>query len=273
MCEALIAVYEARRDPAILQRAVNVARRLTVELCAPSTGSNGWVIEHYTSDWVPDPLKNKDADPLSEEYIFRPPGFQPGHAAEWAKLLLLLERHCKEAAAASMMRNLGRVEAGVVPEYEWMLPRARELFGLVVGQGWDEKLGGLAYLVDETGTIRDGNKYYWALAEGIAAAGLLFVRCSSDTNGSVKESAVFYREWYNKMWEYAEAHFIDTARGGWYPMLDPNNVRTDLHAGEGHTGLPVKCYPSKTDYHPLAACYEVLRAIEAQLKVEPEANI
>ena len=45
-------------------------------------------------------------------------------------------------------------------------------------------------------------------------------------------------------------------------MLDAANRRTDLHAKPGHTGPPVKCYPSKTDYHPLAACYEVLRTLE-----------
>ena len=30
-----------------------------------------------------------------------------------------------------------------------------------------------------------------------------------------------------------------------------------------HAGPPVKSYPSKTDYHPLAACFEVLRVIES----------
>lgn len=89
MCEALIAVYEATRTLHHLHRAAEIARRLTVDLADRS----GWVVEHYTPEWVADPSKNADATAGSEEYIFRPPGFQPGHAVEWAKLLVLLERH------------------------------------------------------------------------------------------------------------------------------------------------------------------------------------
>ena len=59
-----------------------------------------------------------------------------------------------------------------------------------------------------------------------------------------------------------QAHFIDGERGGWYPMVNVDNTRVDTHAAPDHTGPPVKCYPSKTDYHPLAACYEVLRALK-----------
>ncbi len=44
-------------------------------------------------------------------------------------------------------------------------------------------------------------------------------------------------------------------------MVNVDNARVDTHAAPDHTGPPVKCYPSKTDYHPLAACYEVLRVM------------
>ena len=101
------------------------------------------------------------------------------------------------------------------------------------------------------GKVLDPNKYYWALAEMIAAAGLL---------GQRTGKAVYW-EWYDKAWEYALEYFIDEERGGWYPMVNAENVRTDTHAGPNHFGPMVKCYPSKTDYHPLAACYEVLRAM------------
>jgi len=70
-----------------------------------------------------------------------------------------------------------------------------------------------------------------------------------------------YWGWYDTAWVYAQEHFIDGERGGWYPMVNVDNERVDQHAAADHTGLPVKCYPSKTDYHPLAACYEVLRAL------------
>ena len=104
---------------------------------------------------------------------------------------------------------------------------------------------------DMEGSTLDQNKYYWALAEMIAAAGLLAQRTGSAA----------YWEWYDKAWVYAKATFIDTERGGWYPMVNAANERVDTHAAPDHVGPPVKCYPSKTDYHPLAACYEVLRAL------------
>ena len=91
---------------------------------------------------------------------------------------------------------------------------------------------------------------------------MLAVRCATHPDPSVQTSTATYQKWYSKMWKYAKAYFIDE-RGGWYPMLNAQNVRTDLHAAADHTGSPVKCYPSKTDYHPLAACWEVLRALEA----------
>ena len=90
-----------------------------------------------------------------------------------------------------------------------------------------------------------------AMAEMLGAAGLLAVRTGKP----------LYQEWYNRGWDYAVAHFIDPVHGGWFPMVNADNVRTDTHAKADHTGLPVKSYPSKTDYHALAACYEVYRAL------------
>ena len=58
MCEALIALFEATGDAAYLERATTVARKLTVELPAVA-GCTGRVCEHYTTDWVADPDKNK----------------------------------------------------------------------------------------------------------------------------------------------------------------------------------------------------------------------
>jgi mannose/cellobiose epimerase-like protein (N-acyl-D-glucosamine 2-epimerase family) len=89
----------------------------------------------------------------------------------------------------------------------------------------------------------------------IAAAGLLAARCPGEA---------VYREWYGRAWAYCEEHFVDCERGGWYPMLSADNARVDPHMPacmRGKGGPAVKSYPSKTDYHPLAACYEVLQVM------------
>ena len=45
-------------------------------------------------------------------------------------------------------------------------------------------------------------------------------------------------------------------------IADDGHARVDPHMPaclRGKGGPAVKSYPSKTDYHPLAACYEVLQ--------------
>ena len=266
MCEAQIALFEALGQIWYLERATGIAHRLVVELPTKAgksklynfrhiqlqsncfnyihifyylkAGCYGCIVEHYTSEWHPDPDKNRDTNPSSEEYIFRPFGFQPGHSFEWAKLLLLIESHHKKLDTKEK-------------EIAWVLPAAELLFETACAYGWDKERGGAFYTFDSNGKVLDTNKYYWALVEMIAAAGLL---------GQRTGKAVYW-EWYDKAWEFALKYFIDEERGGWYPMLNAENMRTDAHAGPNHIGPMVKCYPSKTDYHPLAACYEVLHAM------------
>ena len=145
----------------------------------------------------------------------------------------------------------------IAAETGWMVPTAKRLFERATVDGWDAAHGGLVYLVqlepDGRTSWRDDNKYYWALAEMIGAAGLLAVRTGEER----------YWRWYDAAWACAHSGFIDAERGGWYPMLNARNERVDPYASADHVGLPIKCYPSKTDYHPLAACWEVLRALES----------
>ena len=95
-----------------------------------AAGCNGKVVEHYTSEWEPDPEKNKGVDPASEEYIFRPFGFQPGHSFEWTKLLIMIER--LQTAAGSTEDECG-----------WLVPTAELLFKTACECGWDFDRGGL----------------------------------------------------------------------------------------------------------------------------------
>ena len=169
---------------------------------------------------------------------------------EWSKLIVLIERHTIAGAAAAAAEG----GAAAVAATAWMLPTAEALFDEAIKCGWDgENGGGLCYTYGEDGKHLDKNKYYWAMAEMLGASGLLAVRTGK----------AHYREWYERGWRYALKHFVDVERGGWFPMVNADHVRTDTHAKPGHTGLPVKSYPSKTDYHALAACYEVHRALSA----------
>ena len=124
---------------------------------------------------------------------------------------------------------------------DWMLPRARHLFDVALEKSWDDENGGMHYTFAPDGTILDRDRYYWVLSETFAAAAALALRTGDDR----------YWDWYDKAWAYSDRYFVDHEYGGWYRILDANNQKYD----------ELKSPPSKTDYHPLGACYETLEAL------------
>ncbi|WP_049903744.1 AGE family epimerase/isomerase [Halococcus agarilyticus] len=177
-CEALLAAYEATGDEAHLDRAATVAASLVRDRADEA----GRVWEHYTTEWEPDLAYNRD----EPDHLFRPWGYQPGHHAEWAKLLCHLAEHRDDA---------------------WLVPRAKELFDTAVAIGWDENHGGFHYTVDESGEPVVADKYGWALAEGIGAAARLAVHDET------------YLEWYDRLQGCATDHVVNPRFGNWYERL------------------------------------------------------
>jgi mannose/cellobiose epimerase-like protein (N-acyl-D-glucosamine 2-epimerase family) len=218
-CEALLAAFDATGQPRYLHRAEQLARNITLRQAGLS---DGLIWEHYHADWSVDWDYNKD----DKTNTFRPWGYQPGHFTEWAKLLLILERHADQLSDA-----------------HWLAPRAIELFDIAVKQAWDHEHGGIVYGFAPGGGICDGGKYCWVQTESFAAAALLARRTGAEK----------YWQWYQRIWEYCWAHFVDHASGTWQRVLTRDNRKTSDE--QSATG--------KTDYHTLGACYEVLNAIGA----------
>ena len=225
-CEAMLTAYEATKNVRYLDRAELLARNITERQTALA-GNLIW--EHYDSNWQVDWEYNKE----DKTNIFRPWGYQPGHLAEWAKLLLILERHRPAP---------------------WQLPRAEQLFGEAMKRAWDEKNGGLVYgfgpvvaegavpVADGLQTeVCDSDKYFWVQAESLAAAALLAHR-----TGKAE-----YWEDYQRLWAYAWTHFVDHQHGGWWRILRGDNSK---YSDE-------KSPAGKVDYHTMGACYEVLNVL------------
>ena len=124
-CEALIAAFEATNQKKYLNRALLIAKNICVR---QAEQADGLIWEHYDHNWQIDWLYNKN----SPDDLFRPWGFQVGHLTEWAKLLIILERHVDE---------------------EWLVPRAQELFDDAIEMGWDEKNYGLYYGFAPNGAV------------------------------------------------------------------------------------------------------------------------
>ena len=123
----------------------------------------------------------------------------------------------------------------------WMVARARSLFDTAVERCWDGERGGMHYTFAPDGRILDTDRYYWVLAETFAAAALLALRTGDSR----------YWDWYDRAWEFSARHLVDHEYGGWYRVLDANNRKYD----------DLKSPAAKTDYHPLAACYDTLEAL------------
>jgi mannose/cellobiose epimerase-like protein (N-acyl-D-glucosamine 2-epimerase family) len=187
LCEAMLAAFEASAEPRYLQRALTLADNMTRRQAAKA---GGLVWEHYDANWEIDWEYNRD----NPKHLFRPWGFQPGHQTEWAKLLLILDRH---------------VDA------EWLLPTARRLFDIAVMRSWDLQFWGLCYGFAPDGFVCDDDKYFWVQAESIAAAALLAERTGEP----------LYWDWYDRLWRYAWDHFVDHQHGAWFRILDRQNQK------------------------------------------------
>ena len=188
-CEAMLWAYEATGEAHYLDRAETLAHSITVRQAALAGGR---IWEHYRRDWSVDWDYNRE-DP---KHLFRPWGFQPGHQTEWAKLLLILNRHRPSAL--------------------WV-QTAERLFLDAIETSWDAKYGGLAYGFDPQGQICDGDKYFWVQAESFAAAWLLY----KETGKSV------YLDWYERIWQFSWDHMIDHQHGAWFRIRNPDNSPID----------------------------------------------
>ncbi|WP_432722154.1 AGE family epimerase/isomerase [Jeongeupia wiesaeckerbachi] len=186
-CEAMLAAFEATGETRYLDRAELLAHNICVRQAALA---HGLMWEHYDADWQVDWDYNRD----DKTNIFRPWGYQPGHLTEWAKLLLILERHRPQP---------------------WLLPRAEALFDVAMSRAWDAEHGGLFYGFGPQDEICDGDKYFWVQAESLAAAALLGARTGKKR----------YWDDYQRLWAYAWAHFVDHRYGGWYRILRADNSK------------------------------------------------
>ncbi|WP_395142257.1 AGE family epimerase/isomerase [Schlegelella aquatica] len=117
-----------------------------------------------------------------------------GHQAEWAKLLLVLDR---------------------LRPAPWLLPRAQALFDFTVAHGWDEEARGLFNRMAPDGSLCDDRKAFWVQSETATAAALLGHRTGLET----------YWRWYDRLWSYCWDYFIDHEHGAWYHTLTRDNRR------------------------------------------------
>lgn len=220
LVEALLEAFEATQEHRFLDRAGTVARRVAVDLAGQA---HNVIWEHFHTDWTVDWSYNRD----TPRDLFRPYGYLSGHLMEWAKLLLLLERRRPS---------------------EWLLPTAQHLFRTATERAWDNQNGGFLYSFAPDGSIVDDDKYYWVMAEAVAASAVLFARTTDPR----------YLEWYNRIWDYVWEHMVDHRFGGWYSLLSRDNQRKQPDFSRGKVDF----------YHQLSACITAAQALGGQERSE-----
>ena len=148
MVEATIVAYNATGEKKYINRAYKIAEKITRNL---TRKSNGLIYEHYKTNWEIDFDYNKNADKYSLANLLRPYGFLPGHWAEWAKLLLMIERYKPE---------------------KQLLETAEYLFNKSLEYSWNYNRGGFSYAVWIDKKLIDPDVHYWQHVEELSAAAL-----------------------------------------------------------------------------------------------------
>ncbi|AXT86625.1 N-acyl-D-glucosamine 2-epimerase [Aeromicrobium sp. A1-2] len=151
-------------------------------------GHNWRIPEHYDHDWTPIPTYNLEqpADP------FRPYGATPGHAFEWARLLLQLAAALKSPPT-------------------WMTDAAEALFAQAVLDTVSDDTPGLAYTTDWHGETIVGERFHWVIAEAVLAATALHAWTGK----------VLYSDLVDRWWSEIDTYFVDHETGAWRHELSP----------------------------------------------------
>ncbi len=187
LVEVFLAASDATGDPQWRQRATDVCVRMMT-----AARENSWRIpEHFDTTWQPLPDYNID----QPRHPFRPYGATPGHAFEWARLLLTL-RAAHPAAPA------------------WLDDAAVGLVETARADAWDVERGGFVYTTDQDGVPVVRERFHWVACEAIGAAWALH-RATGDAR---------WEQWYAEVWDFAVEHFADLdGVGGWRHEVSPAN--------------------------------------------------
>lgn len=221
--EAMLAAFEATDETIHLHRAGRILDFFTARI-APRYD---WRLpEHYTENWDVDPA-------YAGNPMFRPAGTTPGHSLELGRLLL-------------QWWELAGRPAGDAPQ------RARRLIERALADAWRGD-GGLVYTLAPDGRPAVRDRYWWPVTEAIGAMAALL-----KTDARPSDEA-----WYRRLWGFADGHFIDQARGGWYPEID----EAGAPVGRQFRGKPDLYHSLQAALLPLAP--GVARPFEGLRSVRP----
>lgn len=208
--EAFLSVADVLHDEKYRQRAGRI-----IDHVIEWSSENDWRIpEHFTKEWKPDLMLNRDKpdDP------FKPFGATPGHGIEWARLIVQYALSISGGNQDGIRKYTGAAE---------------KLYDRAISDGWSvDGAAGICYTTDWEGAPVVHDRMHWTLAEAINTSAVLY-----RLTGSAK-----YAEDYAVFMEYLDKTVVDHENGSWFHQLDRNN------------NLKGTVWPGKSDlYHAVQA--------------------
>lgn len=184
--EAFLAAADATGDIAWRGRASRIAGRIL----DAATAYGDRIPEHFDANWEVLPDYNVD----QPRHPFRPYGATPGHAFEWARLVLTLDAQHEVPASY-------RASARRLADTAWQ-------------DAWDAAMGGLVYTTDLAGVPVVRERFHWVECEAMGAAWALHLVTGDDV----------WSQRYDAVTTWSRRHLLDDALPGvWRHELSAQN--------------------------------------------------
>jgi len=191
MVEAFLAAADATGDVVWRERALAICERMMA-----GARELGWRMpEHFDASWN----VRRDYNIDQPRHPFRPYGATPGHAFEWARLVLTLR--------------------AAHPTPDWFLEAAERLVETAWADAWDGQLGGLVYTTDVDGEPVVRERFHWVACEAALAAWALHRVTGDERWVSMYAAATGFLR---------EHHVLEANPGAWWHELSDTNERIEL---------------------------------------------
>ena len=226
LLEAFTELYRVWPDPLVKERLLMMLSLIRDKFVQPK----GYLQLYLYQDLTPYSLRNSTAKARTKHRLLDYISF--GHDVETAFLML-------EASEVAGMKD-----------DTLTLRIAKKMVDHSLANGWDQITGGFYeagyyFKGQETVTITDDNKNWWAQAEGLNTLLMMSELFPNDPHP--------YKALFLKQWEYINTYLIDHEHGDWYPFGTDKDPRAKM---------AMKSQKWKANYHTTRSMINCMKRLK-----------